>query len=958
MGQTLTLGTQHWKIDRITHNDVFVSAANPKAPGIPFWRANDLNRSFHFSERIGQYLERVNEIIDQKDFEKQLSKSSQIDGNTTQALAQHLKAQKLHTEVDLPHRHHLLVEITSTGPGSVPGNQVIIHTLWGGKVNRPYALALVAAWNKRFDKPIEIHPGNDCVALVLPHDIEAETLLGLVTPENVEALLRDHLESSGFFAARFRECAGRALLITKRKFNERLPLWMSRLRSQKLFEAVSSYEDFPITLETWRTCLLDEFDLPNLTARLSEIETGEVKWSQTRTHQPSPMARSVAWRQVNDYMYRPDAPGGFKKSTSLNKDLVQELLTNDSLRPQIPANIVQEFEQKRQRLANGYTPDSANELSEWLKERIIIKESHWKTLIEGMSRDHDLEPSHSWHPIKTQLRRRHDDVSEKSLIFHASHGATLRSTVWSHRKPRIQFLDNDMNWIDEDEISVTNKKDANTSPESLILDWLQYSGPIDLKELVESLGADRDLLQTILSSSVGEKKLISGHLETDSKALQFCDPTNLEILLRMKRRASRISFEALPGLHLQGFLAFFQGLGSTSNRDSLSESLNQLLFYPAACPLWESEILPARWQNYTKKIFDLELLESQLIWLGTGKQEIQFAYTDELHLGRSTQPNLENPDIGSDHFLPEMGTRYEFSDLLEIHELAPSELSNQLWDQAWQGKISNDHFATLRHAISNQFKIPSLSTDASPKRRRITSRPTRSMFSKWKGSQPRQGHWIQLPEFEPLEEGIEAEEIKKDRVRLLLDRYGLLFRELLWKETTPFSWKPLFRTLRLMEFSGEVISGYFFQDIPGPQFTTQKTLRYLQSGKAKESIYWINATDPISLCGIANPKLRQSFPKRLSSNHLVFNGTELILILERMGKKLTIKLSPEDAQLPLAFEFLGHLLGRSFQPVPRITIETINEKPAASSPYVEMLRSQFELIVEPSRLSLYRSVPG
>ena len=232
------------------------------------------------------------------------------------------------------------------------------------------------------------------------------------------------------------------------------------------------------------------------------------------------------------------------------------------------------------------------------------------------------------------------------------------------------------------------------------------------------------------------------------------------------------------------------------------------------------------------------------------------------------------------------------------------------------------------------------------------------MFSKWKGSQPRQGHWIQLPEFEPLEEGIEAEEIKKDRVRLLLDRYGLLFRELLWKETTPFSWKPLFRTLRLMEFSGEVISGYFFQDIPGPQFTTQKTLRYLQSGKAKESIYWINATDPISLCGIANPKLRQSFPKRLSSNHLVFNGTELILISERMGKKLTIKLSPEDAQLPLAFEFLGHLLGRSFQPVPRITIETINEKPAASSPYVEMLRSQFELIVEPSRLSLYRSVPG
>lgn len=232
------------------------------------------------------------------------------------------------------------------------------------------------------------------------------------------------------------------------------------------------------------------------------------------------------------------------------------------------------------------------------------------------------------------------------------------------------------------------------------------------------------------------------------------------------------------------------------------------------------------------------------------------------------------------------------------------------------------------------------------------------MFSKWKGSQPREGHWIHLPEFEPLEEGIEAEEIKKDRVRLLLDRYEILFRELLWKETTPFSWKQLFRTLRLMEFSGEVISGYFFEDIPGPQFTTQKTLRHLQTGIAKDAVYWLNAADPISLCGIANPKLRRSFPKRLSSNHLVFSGTELILISERMGKKLTIKLPPEHEQLPHAFAFLGHLLGRSFQPIPRITIETINEKPAASSPYVEILRSQFELIVEPGRLSLYRSLPG
>ena len=960
VGQTLTLGTQHWKIDRITHNDVFVSAANPKAPGIPFWRADDLNRSFHFSEKIGQYLEWANAITDKKHFETLLSKNSQIDPNTSQALAQHLKAQKLHTEVDLPHRHHLLVEITSTGPGSSPGNQVIIHTLWGGKVNRPYAIALLAAWNKRFDKPIEIHPSNDCIAIVLPHDIDTETLLELVTPQNAETLLRDHLESSGFFAARFRECAGRALLITKRKFNERLPLWMSRLRSQKLFEAVSKYEDFPITLETWRTCLLDEFDLPNLIARLAELESGEITWSQARTHQPSPMARSVAWRQVNDYMYRPDAPGSPKRSASINQTLVQELLSNESLRPQIPTEIIHEFEQKRQRLAKGYTPDSANELSEWLKERIVIKDVEWQSLIEGMARDHGLGPNDLYQPIRKQLRRRLDRNRKASLVFHETLWTKLRSTIWTNLDLQIQALDDQLEWVDlegENHRS-PNEKNDDTAIDSLILDWVQFTGPSRVEELAQHLGIDPIQLKATLDALTGEKQLIAGHLENESNDLQYCDPGNLEILLRMKRRAASPRFEALPGLRLQGFLAQFQGIAAlaTKPRDSISDHLNQLLFYPAACQLWESEILPARWCNYSTRQFDLELHESEIIWLGTSKQEVQFAYTDELHL--ASFPQRDREEVDREKLLPDPGKKYEFGELLELHEMAPSEVSNQLWKEAWNGTVSNDRFATLRHAISNHFKVPSLLTDTTPKRRRIMSRPTRSMLSKWKGAQPSQGHWFQLPELEEIEEGIESEEIKKDRVRLLLDRYGILFRELLWKETPPFSWKTLFRTLRIMEFSGEVISGYFFQDIPGPQFTTQKTLRQLQSGDACDRPYWINATDPISLCGIGVPKLRPAFPKRLTSNHLVFCGPELILISERIGKKLKINLPPEHHLLPLAFGFLTHLLSRSFQPIPRITIETINEKPAPSSPYVEILRSQFELIAEPGRLSLYRSVPG
>ena len=107
----------------------------------------------------------------------------------------------------------------------------------------------------------------------------------------LEALLRGKLEGSGFFGARFRECAGRALLLTRRKFNERLPLWVSRLRSKKLLEAVLAYPDFPILLEAWRTCLQDEFDLEALRALLAECESGAINWSEVYRDTPSPFAQ-------------------------------------------------------------------------------------------------------------------------------------------------------------------------------------------------------------------------------------------------------------------------------------------------------------------------------------------------------------------------------------------------------------------------------------------------------------------------------------------------------------------------------------------------------------------------------------------------------------------------------------------------------------------------------------------
>ena len=957
VGQALTLGTQHWKIDRISHNDVFVSAANPKAPGIPFWRAEDLNRSPEFSDQIATFLETANAELEKKSFPSLLQKKYHLDKNTASALADHLKSQQNHTRRDLPHRHHLLIESTTTGPGAVPGNQIVLHTLWGGKLNQPYAMALKQACSDRFDQTIEIHPSNDCVAMVLPAEIEAETLIDLVTSENIESLLRSHLEHSGFFAARFRECAGRALLISKRKFNERLPLWMSRLRSQKLFDAVSKHPNFPITLETWRTCLHDEFNLPHLRTKLQELESGTITWSEAKTHQPSPMARAVAWRQVNEYMYRPDAAPGGSKKPSLAQNLVQELLAQDLLRPRIPTSIIENFEAKRQRLAPGYTPDTATELAEWLKERTALPRAEWDALLEGIERDHPLSREELLSSLQDQVLATGGSQQTTKLFLHIQNRNLL-----TEDKP-VFHLDHELNWTPLTTSTEPLEHPAqpdDQSREQLVLDWLRYCGPVTVETLSSTLGLTVTSIESFLSTGIDTGQITSGELREDSAQIHYCDKDNLEFLLRLKRRAEQPSVEPLPASYLQWFLASHQGL---TNKDmdpasSIIERINQLLFYRLPCGLIETEILPSRISNYTTRALDLELQETPMIWIGTEKDHVQFAHAEEFHLKPGSTPDPSH-DPNAKTLLPDPSAEYTLNQLTELTQTPASTLSERIWQEVWEGRISNDRFTTLRQGILNQFNAAALTAPAAfgaPRRQRLSSRASGTSLSKWRGSQGSQGHWFTLPQTTETPDTIEKEEIKKDRVRILLDRYGVLFRELLRREQDGFTWSDLFRTLRLMEFSGEIVSGYFFEGIPGPQFSTQRLIRKLKTSLGKSDVYWLNAADPISLSGIEVPALRPGFPKRLRGNHIVFHQDQLILTSERYAKKLTIKVPPEAECLSQAFQFMRHLLTRSFQPLDRIMIEKINENNATSSPYLELLRAHFDVIVEVGKVSIYRPI--
>src|SRR5690606_9173507 len=131
-------------------------------------------------------------------------------------------------------------------------------------------------------RTLEVHSNDDLIVVAIGPEVTPAELLAMVTPESVEVLLRKRLERSGFFGARFRENAARALLLPRKGFGRRMPLWVNRLRSKRLLESVLPYPDFPILVETWRTCLRDEFDLDNLRRVLRELRDGTIRIQEVR----------------------------------------------------------------------------------------------------------------------------------------------------------------------------------------------------------------------------------------------------------------------------------------------------------------------------------------------------------------------------------------------------------------------------------------------------------------------------------------------------------------------------------------------------------------------------------------------------------------------------------------------------------------------------------------------------
>lgn len=956
VGQNFTLGTQHWRINRITHNDVLVSQSASKTTPPPFWKSEGLNRNFHLSNLIGIFLSDSNQLLQQHGESKlhaKLVETHGFDEGAAEELTEYLSAQRAFTNTGLPHRNHLLLEHVKAGPGGYHGpdheQQLVFHTLWGGTLNQPFALALSAAYERHFSHRPDIHADNNAVVIQVKHSIDPDLFLSLVTPENLEELLRESLENSGFFGARFRECSARALLLTRQKFNQRLPLWMSRLQAKNMMDAVKAYPDFPILLETWRTCLQDEFDLEQLKNMLAELRNGEITCTQICTDRPSPFAANISWNQINSqYMYADDSPQTPGVS-ALTDELLRSAAFGQAAQIVLSDAVIKEFEEKRQRLYTGYAPQSLSDLEAWTRERVCIPQLEWfalcNRLTEGLQAEFEGSDRLVW--IGSGLNRWYIHLENLAVI----------NRLWLDTGDSHRF------------------SDTRTAAE-LLGEFLVFYGPRTLTQISNLLPLKGTIATALIATLIDEGTLVSGYWSSPQESpspqknvsnLQFCDAQNFDSLLRFERNAKRRAIVSIPFEKAVSFFADWQSFRASG--DTVADKMEKLSGVQAPTDIWLNEFLPARLDAFSLHQLDELIANDELVWIGSEKHQLTLVWKQELELiSANTEPSAtteepsaeieepsattEEPSLDLYKLFTDPLAQYSYNQLQDLSGQGAEQFNSGFWDQVWRGHLTSNSIATLDKAMTMKFKLSpednglqSFDKDNRRSSRRTFARRIRGLTQGWPGL------WRIVESRNTGDDALTRMEQDKERVRLLVDRYGIVCREMIDHEAPSFAWSRLFRCMRLMELSGELVGGLFIEGLSGPQFAAPAALLKL-SRALPENAFWISALDPISPCGLGLKgglnKKPMALPQRRRGNYLVYSSGKLALYAEKNGARLTFLIDAEDPGLETCYELIQHLLSQRG----RIQLQEINAVTPNNSPYLDGLTRRFESMRDHKGISL------
>ncbi|HEY4752812.1 MAG TPA: hypothetical protein VIH37_05960, partial [Candidatus Limnocylindrales bacterium] len=348
-GETFILGASTWRIDDITHDRVLVTPA-PGEPGkMPFWKGDGPGRPLEFGRRIGSLVRELRALPKPAALTRLVAEHD-LDPGAAENLMQFLDDQQ-DAAGAVPDDRTIVVERVKDELGDW---RVCVLTPFGSRIHIPWAMAIAARIRAAGGPEVETLWGDDGFVLRFPEtDEPPDPDWILVESRECMQLVLRQLGTTALFAGRFREAAGRALLLPRRRPDQRSPLWQLRKRSYDLLTVAARYPQFPMLLEAYRECLRDYFDMPALVETLRSIEQRQLRVQVVETRKPSPFAASLLFSYVANYVYDGDAPLAERRAQALtiDQDQLRELMGEADLRELLDPDAIAQVEESAQCLS-------------------------------------------------------------------------------------------------------------------------------------------------------------------------------------------------------------------------------------------------------------------------------------------------------------------------------------------------------------------------------------------------------------------------------------------------------------------------------------------------------------------------------------------------------------------------------------------------------------------------------
>jgi ATP-dependent Lhr-like helicase len=829
-GDIFLLGSHSWQIRRVESGVVRVRDAGDAAPTVPFWLGEAPARTFELSEEVSTLRHAVDERLaagDPDGARRWIMQTSGAGPEAAITIVDYLAAGRAVLGA-MPTHECLVFERFFDDTG---GMQLVVHSPYGGRINRSLALALRKRLCRTFNFELQAAATDDAIVLSLGphHSFPLDEVPRYVTSRAAPDVLEHSILDAPMFHARWRWNLNRSLLVLRFRNGRRNPPPIQRMESDDLFAALFpqaaacqdnmagpiEIPDHVLVRQTIDDTLHEALDVDGLVDLLQRIERGDIRVHCCDTTEPSVLAHEIITARPYAFLDDEEFQNRRTNAVRLRRGLNVDLSAIGTLYPAAVEQVQGEI------VPDPSTPDDLHDLLSSLVAS--PPKAEWQSLWEELVR-----------------RGRADTIQHE--------GGELWCTTDS---------------LEDARLALAGEDPASTR---MVRGHLELAGITSVEDLARSTRLAPARIAVALSSLQAEGFALQGQYRPDASGTQWVARRLLARMHSYSRRTRRDRVQPATAQDFMRFLLRWQHVApgtQLTGEAGLAVAIGQLQGFEAAAVAWEPDLLARRVRHYEPGWLDRLCHDGEVAWLrlaprvrsdvdgptGAPSKATPIAVVFRGDLAWLLQAarigtELKPPTVGATaeilEILGQQGASFA-TDLVAATRRLPDDVERGLWDGVTRGLIMCDGFGAIRARVGGNRPRPGP--------RRISrlgrgARATVGSAGRWSLTQPSLGS------------DVDRDELAEAVAEQLLHRWGVIFRDLAVRDSLRLPWRDLQWALRRLEDRGLIRGGRFVSGFTGEQYALPEAAEQLthvrRTTRTGERVM-LSATDPLNLVGLIVP---------------------------------------------------------------------------------------------------------